>query len=58
MQYHESLCEIIRFISTVDMSMCLGKISLANNYRRPIIGDGEDHDGGSFVKFEGLRHPI
>jgi DNA mismatch repair protein MutS len=58
MQYHESLCEIIRFISTVDMSMCLGKISLANNYRRPIIGTGEDCDAGSFVKFEGLRHPI
>jgi DNA mismatch repair protein MutS len=58
MQYHESLYEIIRFISTVDMSMCLGKISLANNYRRPIIGTGEDHDGGSFVQFEGLRHPI
>lgn len=58
MQYHESLCEIIRFISTVDMSMCLGKISLANNYRRPIIGEAEDHDGGSFVQFEGLRHPI
>ena len=59
MQYHESLCEIIRFISTVDMSMCLGKISLANNYRRPIIGaGGEDRDGGSFVQFEGLRHPI
>ena len=59
MQYHESLCEIIRFISTVDLSMCLGKISLANNYRRPIIGDGgEDRDSGSFVQFEGLRHPI
>ena len=58
MQYHESLCEIIRFISTVDMSMCLGKISLANNYRRPIIGTGEDNDGGSFVQFDGLRHPI
>jgi DNA mismatch repair protein MutS len=56
MQYHESLCEIIRFISTVDMSMCLGKISLVNNYRRPIIG--ETHDAGSFVQFEGLRHPI
>lgn len=58
MQYHESLCEIIRFISTVDMSMCLGKISLANNYRRPIIGDSESSDSGSFVQFEGLRHPI
>ena len=59
MQYHESLCEIIRFISTVDMSMCLGKISLANNYRRPIIGaGGEDRDSGSFLQFEGLRHPI
>jgi DNA mismatch repair protein MutS len=58
MQYHESLCEIIRFISTLDMSMCLGKISLANNYRRPIIGDSESSDSGSFVKFEGLRHPI
>lgn len=58
MQYHESLCEIIRFISTVDMSMCLGKISLANNYLRPIIGTGENHDAGSFVQFEGLRHPI
>jgi DNA mismatch repair protein MutS len=58
MQYHESLCEIIRFISTVDMSMCLGKISLVNNYRRPIIGDGESSDSGSFVQFEGLRHPI
>jgi DNA mismatch repair protein MutS len=56
MQYHESLCEIIRFISTLDMSICLGKISLANNYRRPIIG--ETHDAGSFVQFEGLRHPI
>jgi DNA mismatch repair protein MutS len=56
MQYHESLCEIIRFISTLDMSMCLGKISLANNYRRPIIG--ETQDSGSFVQFEGLRHPI
>jgi DNA mismatch repair protein MutS len=56
MQYHESLCEIIRFISTVDMSMCLGKISLVNNYRRPIIG--ETQDSGSFVQFEGLRHPI
>jgi DNA mismatch repair protein MutS len=58
MQYHESLCEIIRFISTVDMSMCLGKISLANNYRRPIIGECEARDSGSFVQFEGLRHPI
>jgi DNA mismatch repair protein MutS len=58
MQYHESLYEIIRFISTVDMSMCLGKISLVNNYRRPIIGDGESSDSGSFVQFEGLRHPI
>ena len=58
MQYHESLCEIIRFISTIDMSMCLGKISLANNYKRPIIGTGEDCDAGSFVEFEGLRHPI
>jgi DNA mismatch repair protein MutS len=58
MQYHESLCEIIRFISTLDMSMCLGKISLANNYRRPIIGVGESCDSGSFVQFEGLRHPI
>jgi DNA mismatch repair protein MutS len=56
MQYHESLCEIIRFISTLDMSMCLGKISLMNNYKRPIIG--ETHDAGSFVQFEGLRHPI
>ena len=58
MQYHESLCEIIRFISTIDMSMCLGKISLANNYRRPIIGECEARDSGSFVQFEGLRHPI
>jgi DNA mismatch repair protein MutS len=56
MQYHESLCEIIRFISTIDLSMCLGKISLINNYKRPIIG--ETHDSGSFVQFEGLRHPI
>ena len=56
MQYHESLCEIIRFISTIDLSMCLGKISLVNNYKRPIIG--ETHDSGSFVQFEGLRHPI
>ena len=58
MQYHESLCEIIRFISTIDMSMCLGKISLANNYKRPIIRDSESSDSGSFVEFEGLRHPI
>jgi DNA mismatch repair protein MutS len=57
-QYHESLCEIIRFISTIDMSMCLGKISIVNNYKRPIIGDSESSDSGSFVQFEGLRHPI
>jgi DNA mismatch repair protein MutS len=61
MMYHESLCEIIRFISTIDMSICLGKISLNNNYKRPIIEEREEQDakdGGSYVQFEGLRHPI
>jgi len=58
MLYHESICEIIRFISTIDMSMSLGKISLYNSYKRPIIGEEGLLDGGSYVKFEGLRHPI
>ena len=47
--------KVIRFISTVDMTISIGKVCKENAYHRPIININESY---SFLNINGLRHPI
>jgi len=53
-EFHQVFTSIVRFISTIDMSISMGKISRDNSYKRPQIQIKKN----SFLKAKGLRHPI
>lgn len=54
-KFHESFAQIVKYVSTIDMTISLGKVSLENNYKKPNIVKNGD---GSYVKLLSLRHPI
>lgn len=53
-EYNIELKNINKMISDIDIASCSAKISIENNYNRPII----KNNSKSFIEINGLRHPI
>lgn len=53
-KYNIELKNINKMISDIDIASCSAKISIENNYNRPII----KNKNKSYIDIHGLRHPI